>query len=81
MYKVVLEAGKTYKLSNASSSYSQIYIYSDTQFKNKIQFTTGTSTSSYITNGKDGTFKCETSGVYYIVTSYSLDFTLEEVTE
>lgn len=81
VYKVVLEAGKTYKLSNASSSYSQIYIYSDTQFKSSIQFTTGTSTSGYINNGKDGTFKCETSGVYYIVTSYSLDFTLEEVTE
>lgn len=81
VYKVVLEAGKTYKLSNISSSYSKIYIYSDTQFKSSIQFTTGTSTSDYITNGKDGTFKCETSGVYYIVTSYSLDFTLEEVTE
>ena len=81
VYKVVLEADKTYKLSNISSSYSKIYIYSDTQFKSSIQFTTGTSTSGFITNGKDGTFKCETSGVYYIVTSYSLDFTLEEVTE
>ncbi len=86
VYSVQLEAGKTYTLSITSTKYARISLYSDTTFSKTVNMYVGTSTSAstYVyANGSTNTAKItvETTGTYYIVTQYSLTFTLSEVTE
>lgn len=86
-YKVHLEQGKSYEFRlQAASQYAQVYISSDGSSSASKCFKFGTSSTSYImTYAGDTTDKVVTAefdmetGDYYIVTSYTSEFSITEL--